>query len=354
MTSHQPFSLTLDVEGKCVRNYVVDAHHMIQETACKAAEYLREVSHSDLPLDEPEPSITADNVCNDLVGNAPHSDDQDSDLRTQSVLDEPIPPSAGARFPSWDAFREEFLPPSVKVTFNVDGLEPEKESDLRTLFPDINFERSPIDSAGLAQDVVDSNTQPRGVKSMVIELNDEEVAQDSTLKDKVQEQYPWATIQAKASPNTSKKRQPHSADQNVTDGLKLDPLRHFSDLAELAKEPPTSREFEIYNAQISENWDTLDFLRKIDIAHARAIQGQYGKVVDGGGCGPCMQAGYKCRKYDPELYNMSTIRLGKKLQSMTKRWTETGTDYKILSFRTLLSELSAEGQHLQSPSTPKE
>ncbi|KAF2832536.1 hypothetical protein CC86DRAFT_341125 [Ophiobolus disseminans] len=352
----QPFNLSLDVDGRRLRRYVVDAHQVVQETASKAAEYLREVLSDDFIVDEPNPSIETGGIDHHPSNGGPNnSDDRDSVLGTQTVIKEPDNEQNSPKDLPWQTFRERYVPPSVNVTFHIDDLNVDLESDLRKRFPGVDFTRSPTRQLDPEQDAVDSSRQPKGVKSMAIELDEEDVAYNPAVERQIRKQYPWATFHTKASPNSSKKRRPPLSGQDATYSQKFDAVKHLCDFAELASEPPTTQEFELYNSQVHEEWDTLEFRQKVDIAHARAIQSHYGKVVDGGGCGHCIQEGYKCKAYAPELHQVSTMDLGYSCQNCRLKGTicdlsPVGSDPKVLRLDTKESTITRPRDAATTPS----
>jgi hypothetical protein len=151
----------------------------------------------------------------------------------------------------------------------------------------------------------------QGIKSMIIELDEEAIAQNIELEDEVRARFPWATIQSKAGPNTSRKRLARPAEENSTVTQKLDVIKHLGDLFEYAKEPPTVLEFGDY-AQAG--WDALPYARKLEIAHARAIQGAYGKMAEGHMCSHCNEQDLQCRVYVPQLRNLTHMNFGPSCQ----------------------------------------
>lgn len=151
----------------------------------------------------------------------------------------------------------------------------------------------------------------RGIKNMIIELDEEEVAQDPKLEDDVRTRYPWATIQSKPGPNTSRKRVArHSIDDPFV-SQKLDVIEHLGDLYDYAKVPPTGFGSEEH-AQAG--WNTLPYARKLETAHARAIQGAYGKIMEGHSCSHCVDNNYQCKVYVPQLRNLTHMNFGPSCQ----------------------------------------
>ena len=315
-TSKQTFNLSFNIEGRRARHYAIDPHQIVQESATWAAQYLRELLTDHAQVDEEEPLVAATNTDEQPTNSAfSHPDERDSVLGTQSVIEGPGTQQDDSEIMSWELFREKFVPSSVKVTFDISSMDVSQEDEIRQRFSGVDFTRGPLRAPEPGRDVIDSSKRPQGVKSMVIELDEKELSQTPGIENKVREQYPWATFQTTAGPNTSRKRVPSSTGQNVANGQQLDPVRHLRDFAEYTSEAPTTQEFELYNSQVFEGWDTLEFHRKIDVAHARAIQSRYGKVVDGGGCGHCVQGGYKCKAYVAELHVNSTMELGASCQN---------------------------------------
>jgi hypothetical protein len=98
-----------------------------------------------------------------------------------------------------------------------------------------------------------------------------------------------------AIPNTSKKRARQLTMADPATPRRADPMQHLKDFAAYAEHPPCDDEFG-YQYPIGEEWGTLLYTRKIEIAHARAIQ-HHGKVLEGSPCSHCAKMGLTCKVY---------------------------------------------------------
>jgi hypothetical protein len=295
--------ITFNVEGRSVRRYVIDAKQIIQDSACRASEYIQDLLDERTKFDG-----CAAEIEDQIVDYAPAvCKDQDSVLGTQSVIEDHIAQQLEPE--TWESFRARRIPSSVnEIIFIVSGEEisGDVSAALHSRFPGVTFTSVSSASPNSGPQALDRNKQPLGIKTMMLELDEEQLAQSPMLEEEIRERYPWATIQAKAGSNTSRKRIPRPADQIATSGQDLDPIQHLSDLAEYAKAPPPTQDFEVYDPETFEDWDKLATARKLEVAHARAIQVQYGKTIDGGGCGHCVKVGYRCKGYASELHKMGT------------------------------------------------
>jgi len=258
------------------------------ESAFRASEYMEYLLDERGPADEGVAEIEEQSV-----GNARASEDRDSVLGTQGVVEGHITQQLQPE--TWEAFRARSIPSSVnEVIFmmNEENVTSDDSETLRSRFPGVTFTYTSVPLTKPGTQALDKK-QPLGVKTMMLELDEEQLAQSPMLEEEIRERYPWATIQAKASSNTSRKRIPRP-DDLVTSGQNLDPIQHLCDLAEYTKTPPPTPDFEVYDPETFEEWDKLAPARKLEVAHACAIQAQYGKTIDGGGCGHCVRAGYRC------------------------------------------------------------
>jgi hypothetical protein len=140
---------------------------------------------------------------------------------------------------------------------------------------------------------------------MIIEL-DEEVALKSELDSAIRKRFPWASIDTKASPNTSRKRARQLTVTDPTTPRKADPIQHLKDFAAYAEYPPPDDEFG-YQYPIGEEWGQLPYTRKIEIAHARAIQQHHGKVLEASPCSHCVKNDLTCKVYPAPASSFSVM-----------------------------------------------
>ncbi|KAF1837708.1 hypothetical protein BDW02DRAFT_576985 [Decorospora gaudefroyi] len=176
------------------------------------------------------------------------------------------------------------------------------------------LEDSPRQAEGeLAQNELEKK-KPTGIKQMIIELDETEVAQNPTLDSEMREKFPWATIESKPDPNTSRKRARRTTGTDSTTSRVIDPISHLEDFTQYATERPSDDEFG-YSYPIGDTWDQLSYARKLEIAHARAIQQHHGTAANGRGCSHCAAQGYECKVYLPPLGNLSHIAFGHSCQN---------------------------------------
>ncbi|CAA9956417.1 hypothetical protein PTMSG1_00025 [Pyrenophora teres f. maculata] len=219
---------------------------------------------------------------------------------------------------SWEQIRGAKIPACVKeITFTMDDkvLTPDYREELQSEYPGVAILTPGMKlEEEMAQRVLEQ-AKPKGVTEMIIELDEAEVAQNPLLNKMMRDRYPWATIEASPSSSISRRRTPRTPESRPSSPRKPDPLEHLKDLADYAvgSDPPTDEEFG-YRFAIGKEWDTLSYPRKLEIAHARAIQHHHGKVADGSGCSHCVDKGYQCKVYLPQLCNLSHIAFGQSCQ----------------------------------------
>ncbi|EDU40791.1 hypothetical protein PtrSN002B_002807 [Pyrenophora tritici-repentis] len=242
---------------------------------------------------------------------------------------------------SWVQIREAKIPACVKqVAFTIDdhGLTPDYREELQSEYPGVAIltpsmrMKEEVAQRVLEQAKAEITTpmkmeeemtqgvleqaKPKGVTEMIIELDEAEVAQNPLLEKVMRDRHPWATIESRPSPSISRKRTQRTTESRPSSPRRPDPLEHLKDLADFAvgPDPPADDEFG-YRFAISTGWNTLSYPRKLEIAHARAIQHHYGKVADGLGCSHCVEKGYQCKVYLPQLCNLSHIAFGQSCQN---------------------------------------
>ncbi|KAH6870348.1 hypothetical protein BKA58DRAFT_420910 [Alternaria rosae] len=147
--------------------------------------------------------------------------------------------------------------------------------------------------------------KPKGVKQMIIEVEETEVSENPELESSLRNTYPWALIESKPGPDISRKR------------ARPDPVKHIEDFAAYVLNSPSDDEFG-YHYPVGD-WDHLTCARKFEIAHARAIQHYHGRLADDGGCSQCAEDGHQCRVYLPQLENPVHIDFGHTCQNCRLR-----------------------------------
>ncbi|KAF1939506.1 hypothetical protein EJ02DRAFT_513820 [Clathrospora elynae] len=241
--------------------------------------------------------------------------------QTQDVIKERTEDSVDDKIMTWDAIRENVLPAYLKgVTFMIgeDDMSPANQDQLRAQFPGVTVttDRKQAEEEKVSKAMF--REKPKGIKQMVIELDEAEVEKNPKLDSDIREKFPWASIESKPGPNTSRKRATQATETNSTAPHKVDPIKHLGDFAHYTTEPPSDDEFG-FNWPIGEAWNGFTYPKKLEIAHARAIQQHHGKVADGGGCSHCAKQGYQCKVYPPQLGNLSHMTFGHSCQNCRLR-----------------------------------
>lgn len=117
--------------------------------------------------------------------------------------------------------------------------------------------------------------------------------------DTIQTRRPEETENAEKKPAVSKEGGDPTNDR-------LNPIQHLRDLAKYALEPLLDTEFGLDCVSYAA-WDLVPYGRKLGIAHARAIQGDYGEKAENRGCDHCAEQGHGCRTYRTPLINLSHV-----------------------------------------------
>lgn len=296
---------------------------MIQEFARAGAEGLRKLLTEKPPKDEISQAVERTTV-SELNGDgvAQDIDGQDSVLDTQSVMEGDGTQPNSHRSWSWPSVREEIIPSTVKdILFVVDEsvLGSSAEQLLRDQSPGVSISGTLHVPRMPTRDKSETKPRPLGVMNMKIELDGTELTKYPFLEKRMREHFPWATITSRSSSNASSKHVSQATRGSSVHAMDSDPFEHLGDLAEFAHEPPATQDFEYYDPQVHKGWDALEPGRKMDIAHARAIQNHYGKVVEGGGCAQCVERGYKCKAYASEFRTVAVTQLGYSCQNCRLR-----------------------------------
>jgi hypothetical protein len=245
---------------------------LIQESACAAAKFLPEVLAYVI---EDQSHTVAEDQSHTVETTSADDDDRDSVFGSQSVVEETAN-QFGATTMSWAKIREVLIPSSVKnITFAVS-----KE---------------------------DSNPEP---------ITDDQLQ-------KIRDDFPGVTVLPAPdklptpTPSPSERQNDRSCNgeklRTQRTPFKLDPIQHLCDLSDYATQIPTEEDF---GHELREHWHALPYARKIDFAHARAIQGPYGKSPNNssGACSHCIERDLQCRVYTPQLRNLSHMTLGASCQ----------------------------------------
>ena len=159
-------------------------------------------------------------------------------------------------------------------------------------------------------------TIPASVKEVAFTVDDKDLTPE--YREKLQLDYPGVVIRISSvkTEEICRKRTRRLPESRPSSPRRPDPLEHLRDLAKYAAgpEPPEDEEFG-YRYAIGKDWDTLCYPRKLEIAHACAIQHHHGKVVNGPGCSRCTEKGYQCKVYLPQLCDLSHMSFSKSCQN---------------------------------------
>ncbi|KAH7082724.1 hypothetical protein BKA63DRAFT_136934 [Paraphoma chrysanthemicola] len=319
----QKLNLHLNAGGRMIGSYEVDPAQIIQEFARVAVQGLRQLL-VETPITEDSNSLTRSSLGKDVIDadNCEDRDDRDAVFSTRNMTDEDSTRLNSHVALSWEVVRKDVIPASIKdVCFLVDetALGSSLEQDLKDQFPGVKVCSSLHALNSPAKESISTREHPRGVKTMTIEMDDVECTKDPDLEQRIREQYPWATVTCGANTTVSSEevtQDDHQASYQVNNA---DPFEHLRDLASFALETPSTQEFECYEPKILEGWSAFEPARKMEVAHARAIQADYGEVVDGGGCGPCLERGYSCKAYGQVFRNLAVTKLGHACQNCRLR-----------------------------------
>ncbi|KAH7093567.1 hypothetical protein FB567DRAFT_176492 [Paraphoma chrysanthemicola] len=319
----QKLNLLINAEGRMIGSYEVDPAHIIQEFARVGIQCLPQLL-VETPTMENSNWLMPTSPGNDVVDadKCEYRDDRDSISDTRAVTDEDSTQLNSHQHLTWEVVRNEVIPASVKeVCFLVDEktLGSSLEQDLKDQFPGIKVSSSVHALNSPAKADLPTREHPRGVKTMTIEMDDVECTKDPDLEQRIREQYPWAAVTCGADTTISLEEVTQDDQQASCQVKNADPFEHLRDLAGYAIETPSTQELECYEPKILEGWSGLEPARKMDVAHARAIQAHYGEVVDGGGCGPCLERGYNCKAYGQVFRDLAVTQLGHACQNCRLR-----------------------------------
>ena len=240
---------------------------LIHDSACAGAEFLPAVLAYAAEESHSEASRTAETSAAD--------DDRDSVFGSQSVVED-TGDQLAPTIMSWANIRKVLIPSFVKnITFAVS----QEDADSEPITDD-ELQKIRDDFPGVT----------------VLSASDELPTPTQTP--------PPRERQNDRSSNGDKSRGQQTP-------FKLDPIQHLCDLGDYASHIPTEEDF---GHELREHLQTLSYARKIELAHARAIEGPYGKSCDGGGCSHCTERDLPCRTYTSQLRNLSHMTLGASCQ----------------------------------------
>jgi hypothetical protein len=298
-----------DEDGESLGSCSVEAADVITEFVMAGLGFFQEIVKDKV---QQQPSEVDEDV-----------NDRDSVLGTQDGPENLPEPESEEKTLSWDAIRASVIPSFVKdVTFTI------AEGDSTTA----NLEQLQAQFSGVATAV--ETVFAAGEKARK-ELEQEKARihqekalfrQEKTLfeqertyleQEKARIEHEKAqgeAIDAKAGPNTSKKRVQQVNTTDPTTPRIVDPVQHIEDWAAYVKSPPSDEEFG-YSYIISESWDKLPYTRKIEIGHARAIHQHHGKVLEENPCSHCAEQGKTCKVYSPQLANLRHMAFGLSCQN---------------------------------------
>lgn len=247
-----------------------------------------------------------------------HIDDRDSVLgsQTQDTAADLPEQDNERQTPSWEAFRKSSIPPCVKdVSFTIsdEGLITELRQRLQDDYPGVTIVTPKTKAEEEGVRGAHATEKPKGVKQMIIEVEETEVSENPELESSLRNTYPWALIESKPGPDISRKRARRMTDSDAATPSRPDPVKHIEDFAAYVLDSPSDDEFG-YHYPVGD-WDRLTCARKFEIAHARAIQHYHGKVADDGGCSQCAEDGHQRRVYLPQLGNLAHIDFGHTCQN---------------------------------------
>lgn len=191
--------------------------------------------------------------------------------------------------------RPETIPSYVQsTTFTVlnSDLNEERRRDLEQRFPGSIIQEalpeSGPDTFGKRQAAPGhSFEKPHGVKTAIFEL---ETTIDPVMEAQLRQQYPWATVKADVPVGKVSLRDKAAGVGEIE--------THLQNVATFMTGYPTDNEFDVVLDQ-SRPWNTLSFMEKLRVAHARAIQrGRCGETLNRNrSCTNCKKHQYTCRVY---------------------------------------------------------
>ncbi|KAI4702322.1 hypothetical protein J4E81_002685 [Alternaria sp. BMP 2799] len=310
---YQKLELQLrDENGDSLGSCDVSPENMVLDFVAASAAFLKELAK--------EPDQRKKDLAE--VDEGVHIDDRDSVLgsQTQDTAADLPEPDNGPQTPSWEAFRKSSIPPCVKdVSFTVseEDLTTELRQRLQDDYPGVTIVTPKTKVEEDRAREAHATEKPRGVKQMIIEVEETEISENPELESSLRKTYPWALMELKSGPNISRKRARRMTDSDAATPSRPDPVKHIEDFAAYVLDPPSDDEFG-YHYPVGD-WDRLTYARKFEIAHARAIQHYHGKAADGGGCSQCAEYGHQCRVYLPQLGNLAHIDFGHTCQNCRLR-----------------------------------
>lgn len=209
---------------------------------------------------------------------------------------------------SWDKIRSEVVPSYVQdVTFTIakSDLTDDRRKELEVRFPGVaitikeasGFQliSAPNRSAKRQAPPDYPLEKPNGVKTVVFELDKDATTKDEALETNIRKQYSWATIVKAINVPTALGALRQSAPVVGDVG---DVESQLQDFASFMTDYPPDGIFD-FNVRHDQIWGALSLSKKINFAHARAIQaGRYSDTrAPATRCGNCKRNNYDCKTY---------------------------------------------------------
>ncbi|OAG11808.1 uncharacterized protein CC84DRAFT_54969 [Paraphaeosphaeria sporulosa] len=233
-----------------------------------------------------------------LVDAQGHVDEGLSQLVNGDISEETI---------SWGKVRSEVLPSYIQnVTFTIakTDLTDDRQKELQEKFPGVTIT---VKEAPTSQPLSGPNRsakrlaapdylleKPNGVKRAIFELDKDATTEDDALEANIRKQYPWATVATATAINVPIEPRAFRQTAPVVGDIES----QLQDFATFMNDYPPDGLFDV-NVRHDQIWGTLPFSRKMNIAHARAIQsGHYSETrAPATRCGTCQRNNYACKVY---------------------------------------------------------
>ncbi|PSN72415.1 hypothetical protein BS50DRAFT_569907 [Corynespora cassiicola Philippines] len=274
----------------------------------------------------------SESLVDDIFWHAKIQAQQNDDLIFESLFEGSQTVGQAQEPLAWESARKDVIPAYVqRVDFKV--LEDDKtfeiEQELESRFPDVAIQY-------VSQEELDgkpkSIEEPRAVQKATFEVDADELKRDPSLEEKLRGRFPWADLRpatplklvvpaqtqetAEYCPPSQKLTlnvmvQSQETVTRVPPKARLDlvvlassqevktrktkPMQYMIDILCYAWEPYKERETG-YEYVTSKSWGELDTARRLEIAHARAIQGRYGMESEKP-CTGCVKRDLKCKVY---------------------------------------------------------
>ncbi|KAH7383898.1 hypothetical protein BKA66DRAFT_570089 [Pyrenochaeta sp. MPI-SDFR-AT-0127] len=294
----QTLAVSVNAGRRHLGSYDIDGTQIILKFAGVGAAVGRQL------LAEQEPCEELDSAKDDS-----HLDRHNpfSGVQTQHSVKDVAEHDTDHRYLAWDLVRSHVK--DTIFTIGNDDMSPECENRLRSLFPGVVIVRSLSELHNKPEQWPNNGKKPKGIKTMNIELEENEITENPGLEGEIRQLFPWALIKIVPEPESSKNHIIPALENGASGTQNLDPVKHLGDLFRYTTEPPKEGDFG-FECLATEDWDTLSHERKSNVAHARLIHGRYGTLVNGGRCSHCEEHDYECKAYPNQLSKISQMILG--------------------------------------------